>query len=684
MVEARAGRGSRSREVAAIAAVALIVTLVIAFPVLRAPSERIFGMEIVGRHYDPFSVMSQFAGPVALDINSQPVTDIAGALLARVAGPVAAYNWLVLLTFPLAAVAAYFLARHLGLKPAGATVAALAYAFSPFHVAHAAYHPHIAQTQWVPLYWLALWRCLDNASPVAVGFLGAATLAVTLSNFYGGLIAAVITPVAIAAYWLVRSRADAQSTRRLAITIGSLMLIAGAGVAYGWWVAHAVVVDRAAFAFPRADLFLYSAKWWSYLVPPVEHPLLGTTARQIWNAVGVREGLLEQQVSLGWGIVALGLIAVFRWPASAKAPARLAEVRSAKESERRRLVRDQRPASLACVPILVILAVAALVCSLSPERTIGAFTFVRPSALLYTVVPMFRSYARFGVVVQLMAALLAGIGVDCLRRTGTRHAQIVCLALVALAAGEYMVWPPALWRDVLPTSAHRWIARQPDRLRVLDCAPLTPESASVQWLTGDQVSLLSGVVDDCVEPDLPQKLAAVGYTHLLVRSGTWEGRWFANRRAPDGLRLQAHFDDGDVFAVTAETPSVYTGKMTAFSDREYNEDWTWRWMGPDASWKIVNRSGRPIAAAVNIEMAAFHVARRLELLLDQRIVQTLVIDERRRIYQIGPLALPPGEHELVFHPIGPATIADDVTNNGDRRPLTFAVGTWHWRNEERP
>lgn len=127
-------------------------------------------------------------------------------------------------------------------------------------------------------------------------------------------------------------------------------------VAYGWAVAHAVVVDRAAFAFPPADLFRYSAKWWSYLVPPVEHPFLGEIARRIWAAAGVRQGMLEQQVSVGWGIVALVLIAVFRW-----------------------LVRDRRPASLARVPVLVIVAVAELACSLSPERTIGTFTFVRPS-----------------------------------------------------------------------------------------------------------------------------------------------------------------------------------------------------------------------------------------------------------------------------------------------------------------
>src|SRR5688572_30542146 len=158
-----------------------------AAPVLWAPSERLFGMEIVGRHHDPFTAMQQFERPVRLGVYSQPVTDMTGAWLARVAHPVAAYNWLVLLSFPLSALAAYFLARYLSLSRTAATVVGLAYAFSPFHVAHAAYHPHVAQTQWIPLYLLALWRCLDRASAGAIAFLAAAAIGVTLSNFYGGL-----------------------------------------------------------------------------------------------------------------------------------------------------------------------------------------------------------------------------------------------------------------------------------------------------------------------------------------------------------------------------------------------------------------------------------------------------------------------------------------------------------------
>ena len=106
-------------------------------------------------------------------------------------------------------------------------------------------------------------------------------------------------------------------------------------------------------------------------------------------------------MSLGWGIVAAGLVAVFGW-----------------------MKGDRHSIALATVPVLSTVAVAALVCSLSPERTIGQFTFTRPSSLLYAIVPMFRSYARFGVVVQLMAVLLAGIGVECLWRSGTRRGQV--------------------------------------------------------------------------------------------------------------------------------------------------------------------------------------------------------------------------------------------------------------------
>jgi hypothetical protein len=70
---------ARVVDTAAISALALAITLAIAIPVLRAPTERLFGMEIVGRQPDPFTVMEHFGQPIKVGVYLQPVTDVPGA-----------------------------------------------------------------------------------------------------------------------------------------------------------------------------------------------------------------------------------------------------------------------------------------------------------------------------------------------------------------------------------------------------------------------------------------------------------------------------------------------------------------------------------------------------------------------------------------------------------------------------
>ncbi|HEY0664151.1 MAG TPA: hypothetical protein VGD18_06050, partial [Thiobacillaceae bacterium] len=474
------------------------------------------------------------------------------------------------------------------------------------------------------------------------------------SNFYAGLIAAVITPVAVAAYWFTVAR-YAGAVRRLVVTLATLGVLAAAGLTYVWWAAGAVVGNRAAFAFPRDDLFLYSAKWWSYLVPPVAHPLAGGMATDFWERMGIREGLLEQQVTLGWGLVALAGVAIF--------------IR----------IRDGRPAPAhARIPVLVTVAAVALVCSLSPERTVGGFTFTRPSSLLYDVLPMFRAYARFGVVVQLMAALLAGMGVDWLLRDRAGRRQAACAVLVALVAIEYAVWPPALWRDVLPTAAHRWAMQQQGSLHVLDCTPADQESASVQWLTGGRISALGGSMADCGEPNLAVKLANSGYTHLLARGERDASGFAGSEPAAAGFRLASRRTGGVVFEVTAGRSAIYTSAMTGLFPRERNPDWSWRWMGERATWTVVNTGVRNVDAGLDIEMASFHRTRRVDVLLNGRHLKTLSISPERRMYRLDMTRLAPGDHQLVFHPVETATVVNAVISSGDTRALSVALGRWTW------
>ncbi len=651
----------RGRDSVSVAAVAALFTGIIGASVLNAPTSRVFGMDTVGRHHDPFTVMRQFEQPVAMNVYTQPLTDWAGVAIARVTGGVAAYNWLVLVTFPLAAVAAFLLARHLRLTTPTAALAGLAFAFSPFHLAHAAYHPHIAQVQWVPFYFLALWRALDKASAARLAALGLAAACVTLSNFYGGMIAAVMTPFAAGAYWWTYRRTHADAGRHLALAVGTLIVAALAGVLWIWWHAPSVLSHPSAYAAAPSDPFRYSAKWWSYLVPPLAQPWIGASVRSFWTSVGVGDGLLEQQVSIGVGVSILGGIALAGW------------------------WRQHRSSSAPPIaPMLAGLAAVALIWSLSPERTIAGVRVVRPSALLVQFLPMFRAYARFGVVVQLMAVLLAGLGAEALWRTRRSGARLACVTLILLAMTEYAVSPAAMSRDVLPTSAHRWLMAQPANTRALDCTPLTMESESVQWLTNDRVTMSGGTLSDCLEPRFADKLAARGYTHLLVRRDSPEGQYFADHSIAEGLRLADREPDGMVFEVTAPAPSLYVDQLNGFSERETGDAGTWRWMAGDASLDMVNSAGRTISTTLTLELASFGVVRHLQLRLDGVDAGTIVVTAARQSYTTPRFDVPPGRHTLALHPTEPPIMADAAVHNGDRRLLSFALSGWTWTPEGRP
>jgi len=639
--------------------VALAATLVMAAPVVFAPRGRLFGSsQTFARqdpNRDPFIVMEQFQTGQVPGPYLQPLTDLPGRALARLVGPVAAYNVLVLATFPLSAAAAYLLARYVLGSHLGAMVAGLAYAFLPFHVAHATNHPHVAQTQWLPLYFLALWRCLDRPDLRRASLLLASAAAVALSNFYGGLIAAVLSPVALVAYGVVSPRRQAEGQwRRLALTGLTLAAAAVAGLLLVHHVAAAVLLHPGAFAFPRSDLFLHSARWWSYLVPAVDHPLAGSRVREFWADRGLGEALLEQQVGVGWSLLVLGAVPLWLW------------------------LRGERT-SLACrsAPVLASVAVAALLCSLSPERRIGSFTFVRPSALLYEVAPMFRAYARFGVAVGLMTALLAGGGAACLWRSASSAGRRAAVLLLGLAVLEYAPFPPWRWRDVLPTRAHRWLAGQAGPLRVLDCVPPSRVSDSLALsLPGHEVSLLGApTLDDCGEPRLGDKLSAMGYTHVVVRRDSTIGRRLAKKPAPEGLARGPEFEDGWILEVKAERPSVYVSALLGFYPREYEGQATWRWMEQTGALRVA-ATRESVGTLLELELKAFARDRQVEWFLDGRRLGEVEVTGEWRRFELPLGTLAPGEATLTLACRGPAIVANDVLHNDDPRALCLAVGSW--------
>jgi hypothetical protein len=617
---------------------ASLLTAAIAAPVLVSPATRLFGLETVGRHHDPFTFIEQLQRGGFSPPFFQPVTDGPGWLMARVLGPVVAFNVLVLASFPLSAAAAYLLARRTIASHAGALLAALLYAFSPFHMAHAAYHPHVAQTQWLPLYVLALWRALEDATASRLALLAGASLLLGLSNFYSGLIGGVLT-LAVLAAAAVAWRQDPTRIRSLMRT--GLMLACPVAIVGGVIAALAPEGLGQRFAFPASDAARFSARAWSYLLPPVYHPLFGRWSRGLWERAGLGESIVEQQVGLGWSVLALAVVAI---------------AGGLRGRERARLH----------LWWVVGPAVLAFVCSL---RSGGL--------LVHALAPMFRAYARFGGAVQLAVALLAGAGVALLRQGASPGRRAVVAMLLAGAVVEYApAW--SFWRDVLPTGAHRWLAEQPGPVRALDCVPPSLAEQSVPILFGHPLSFAQPPLD-CAEPDPARKLAWLGFTHLLVRRETPAGRWLDEKGPEPGLRVAAAFEDAVVLAVVPNGTGPFVVDLAGFHAREYSPGRTWRWIEREGRWTIGNLAREATPASLEIELSALAVRRRVEILLDQVKVEELEVPTDPRHFTIGPLSIPAGRSVLVFRPREAPVVANSVIGNGDPREISIAVGAWRWR-----
>jgi hypothetical protein len=330
------------------------------------------------------------------------------------------------------------------------------------------------------------------------------------------------------------------------------------------------------------------------------------------------------------------------------------------------------------VPVLLAVASAALLCSLSPERNIGGFTFVRPSAFLYEMAPMFRAYARFGVVVGLMTALLAGAGASYLWHSPSRTLRRMAVVLVALAAVEFAPFPPWRFREVLPTRAHRFLAAKDGPLKVLDCVNATRVSDTLgASFTGHDVAFLGGPdFDDCGEPQFADKLRAKGFTHVIARRDTPFGSRLTRNPLPRGLTAGPAFSDSSILEVKTEPPAAYATAWIDFYPREYEGRRSWRWMKQTGSLRVVPAGAVETTRNLEIELRAFP---------DRRVVDWFINGERRgeievtaewRSYVLTLGSLPPGPATVTFACREGAVVANDVLHNHDPRALTLAVSNW--------
>lgn len=361
--------------------------------------------------------------------------------LLGVAIPVAPVFWLsrnallvsnigLLASYAASGFATYLLVRRMSGSMGAGLVAGIAWSLTPNRISQAA-HPHVVAWVFIPLLLLLLFRLRQRRSWKDALWIGLVLTLQFWSSFTGGMMAAFLA-MGWAAWEVIRLRRRALPMLATAAAGGILGLALTLPLLFPYLQARRLHPE---FRHDPTEETVNAASFESYLSPP---PWIGPVARPAYRILDDRFG--DEPVQ--WE----------KWlfPGFWLTGAALASFGAAAVQ----LARRRRPPWLEPVGFFGLVSLAALMMSLGPSRRGIPLPFLVVSKL----VPgsLLRVPARFGAVVLLGMAVVAGLALGALSHRARRLA--VGLSLLVLAV-EMM--PPRITTVEAPplTAAHRAVAR---------------------------------------------------------------------------------------------------------------------------------------------------------------------------------------------------------------------------------
>jgi hypothetical protein len=376
---------------------------------------------------------------------AQPVLDETIVLLARLSSETIALNMVTWLAFPLAAFCTYVLLDSQLKDPIAAAVGGTIFGFCPASVAQVLVgHLAYAFNAFIPLLVLALFDNRKKRSMRSAVFVGVCFGLVSLTSLYMGYISLYIL-----IFFLAGDLLSGRGTRsRSNIFLNYACCALWATIVVLPFEYRAVIEQLtqtqqhlilAGHSRPFANVIVYSTRPWDYLLPSIDHPMLG---RFIENFIrkhlhGSNTG--EQTLYLGavpLSLFFVGLILAIKH----------------KFSPRHRGY------------FLFYAAAAFWMCfiSLPPYIPLGRFRIPLVSYFAYRIAPMFRVYSRFGILVNFFVACGAATTLAHLSGVMTRKRYLVMLAvLFPILIFEYWGVPPDSLSVSNPPEVYQWLAGIP-------------------------------------------------------------------------------------------------------------------------------------------------------------------------------------------------------------------------------
>ncbi|MFH1403288.1 MAG: hypothetical protein ABIH11_03360 [Candidatus Altiarchaeota archaeon] len=349
-------------------------------------------------------------------------------------GLITAYNTMILLAIVWSGLGTYKLVEHLTSRKDVALACGIAFAFTPYRMAHMLGHLNLVSTQWMPFYILHLFKSLDKGDRrdgILAGVFFAATAFTELT--YAMMLG--ITTLIVVGHKAYHSRTALKSGR----LVGNIKTLLLASILLTSPLIYMIASEYGSYA--RRDRYLvsvvHSADLLAFATPPSYHPVMGDTFRSI--EARFTGYLAEKVVYVGWVILALSILSLFK--AEKLAGKKLHDILDVTDSK----------------SVWAILAIVFLLMSLGPVLHVYGIHLVKkedgysylsddnmplPYSLIMELplISMSRVPARYAIMLSLSVIVLAGYAMAGMidKKKIDERALAVITALILF---EYMAAP---------------------------------------------------------------------------------------------------------------------------------------------------------------------------------------------------------------------------------------------------
>jgi len=386
--------------------------------------------------------IDRIAVPFGIDIcNKKAVASLFiffSYILSKLFDHVLAYNFQIIINYLLSGYFAYLLVLHVTKDELASIFGGIIFAFCPYHFVRSWQHLGATYTQWMPLYLLSLILLADRVN-LKYALLAGACLFLSLTfNFYDGyfMVIATMSFMIFLAFCHRQKKLKVYGLIMLFLIVVFILILPMVFPALSDVLAfNAGKLKSAPAAFsnirPFEDLFYQSARQLSYVLPAVSHPIFGKFTQQWVGSQLYGTSFTEHTLYLGWTSLIFAFIAFRVWRKRRKN--KQLTVNSEQLTEKEDFY----------IGFFVFLAIVAWFFSQPPWWQWGELKIYMPSFFMYHVLPMFRAYCRFGIVVMLAVSVLAGFGLKfILERLKTQKAKIaVTMLFCGLILFEFWSYP---------------------------------------------------------------------------------------------------------------------------------------------------------------------------------------------------------------------------------------------------